>query len=217
MRRERVDQQLDAELHVYVDLVVIEKVADGADGAQARAAALAQLGGIEQVKAEVRKHRALAAALGAVEQGRASLRSSLHVFCGTRATVATAVVLTVGIAANVALANLAQLTGSRLARQPAATVTARVATPSPSTSKDAPSHPNPALATRVPGANSPAYSPSSAHRVLKATATARHQQDSAMAQAVAANGNADHRDGSATAVGTLPDPAVPLPRVIPPL
>ena len=56
-RRDRVEHELDAEVGSYVDLLTEEKVRDGMAPAEARRAARIELGGVEQVKEEVREVR----------------------------------------------------------------------------------------------------------------------------------------------------------------
>jgi predicted permease len=58
LRKPRVESQLDDELRAYVDMTTDEKVAAGLSAAEARRAALAEFGGIEQVKQAVRDRRA---------------------------------------------------------------------------------------------------------------------------------------------------------------
>ena len=58
LRKPRVESQLDDELRAYVDMATDEKIAAGLSTAEARRAALAEFGGIEQVKQAVRDHRA---------------------------------------------------------------------------------------------------------------------------------------------------------------
>jgi putative ABC transport system permease protein len=55
--RPRVEQDLDDELRAYLDQLTEEKTAAGMDATQARRAAFLQLGGVEQVKEEVRQVR----------------------------------------------------------------------------------------------------------------------------------------------------------------
>jgi hypothetical protein len=47
-RRRRVETDLDAELHSYVQLLTDEKTAAGMDSHDARRAAVLELGGVEQ-------------------------------------------------------------------------------------------------------------------------------------------------------------------------
>src|SRR5271156_5951391 len=56
-RKPRIESQLDDELHAYVDMATDEKIAAGLSAPEARRAALAEFGGIEQVKQAVRDRR----------------------------------------------------------------------------------------------------------------------------------------------------------------
>jgi hypothetical protein len=56
-RRERADRDVDAELHSYLDLLTEEKIAAGQNAAEARRQAKIELGGVEQVKENVRDIR----------------------------------------------------------------------------------------------------------------------------------------------------------------
>src|SRR5664279_2457330 len=56
-KRRQVEDQLDEEVRAYVDLVIDEKVAAGISAAEARRMALAEFGGMEQVKQAVRDRR----------------------------------------------------------------------------------------------------------------------------------------------------------------
>src|SRR5687768_8909544 len=57
-RGQRVDRELEAELRSYVDMLADEKMATGVEPERARRDARIALGGIEQVKEEVRAIRA---------------------------------------------------------------------------------------------------------------------------------------------------------------
>ncbi len=57
-RKTRRDEELDAEVHGYVDLLAEEKLQKGMNPEEARRAARIELGGIEQVKEDVREARA---------------------------------------------------------------------------------------------------------------------------------------------------------------
>ena len=57
-RKDQVESQLDSELQAYVDMVTAERVASGIPAEEARRTALAEFGGIEQVKQAVRDRRA---------------------------------------------------------------------------------------------------------------------------------------------------------------
>ena len=56
--KNRAESDLETELRAYVDLVADEKIANGTSRAEARRTALAEFGGIEQVKQTVRDQRA---------------------------------------------------------------------------------------------------------------------------------------------------------------
>ncbi len=56
--KQQVESQLDEEVHAYVDQVTQERIAAGMSAAEARRTALADFGGVEQVKQAVRNHRA---------------------------------------------------------------------------------------------------------------------------------------------------------------
>ena len=58
LRKPQVDSQLDEELRAYVEMVTEERVAAGLPRPEARRTALAEFGGIEQVKQAVREERA---------------------------------------------------------------------------------------------------------------------------------------------------------------
>ena len=58
LRKPRVESQLDDELRAYVDMATDEKIAAGLSAVDARRAALAEFGGIDQVKQAVRDRRA---------------------------------------------------------------------------------------------------------------------------------------------------------------
>src|ERR1035437_1520619 len=57
-RRRQVESQLDIEVRAYVDMMTDERIAAGMSASEARRTALAEFGGIEQVKQAVRDHRA---------------------------------------------------------------------------------------------------------------------------------------------------------------
>src|SRR5580692_4574290 len=58
LRKPRVESLLDDEIRAYVDLATDEKIAAGLSAAEARRTALAEFGGVEQVKQAVRDRRA---------------------------------------------------------------------------------------------------------------------------------------------------------------
>jgi predicted permease len=57
LRRQQVESQLDEELRSYADMLADEKISAGVPAQEARRTALADLGGVEQVKQSVRDHR----------------------------------------------------------------------------------------------------------------------------------------------------------------
>lgn len=57
LRRQQLEDQLDEELRSYADMVTDEKIAAGTPAREARRAALAELGGVEQVRQKVRDER----------------------------------------------------------------------------------------------------------------------------------------------------------------
>ena len=58
LSKNRAESELETELRAYVDLVADEKIAKGTSRAEARRTALAEFGGMEQVKQTVRDQRA---------------------------------------------------------------------------------------------------------------------------------------------------------------
>src|SRR5450631_3220931 len=58
LEKEKVEHQLDQELRAYVDMVTDEKIAAGVSASEARRSAMADFGGLEQVKQAVRDSRA---------------------------------------------------------------------------------------------------------------------------------------------------------------
>ena len=61
-RRPQIESQLDDEVRAYVEMVTDERIAAGMPAAEARRTAMAEFGGIEQVKQTVRDNRAGTAA-----------------------------------------------------------------------------------------------------------------------------------------------------------
>src|SRR5262244_3190867 len=99
-RKERVEQDLDAEVSAYLDQLTEEKIARGLSPEQARREARIELGGVEQVKEEVRAARAGALVEQFFQDMRVGLRSLLRAK-GLTATVV--VTLALGIGANAAI------------------------------------------------------------------------------------------------------------------
>lgn len=99
-RKQQVESQLDDEVHAYVDLLTDEKIAAGISAAEARRTALAEAGGVEQVKQAVRDHRAGAHLERLWQDARFGLRQLLR----NPGFTATAIVtLALSIGANTAI------------------------------------------------------------------------------------------------------------------
>ena len=57
-RKPQVEEQLDEELRAYIEMVTEERITAGMSAAEARSSAMAEFGGVEQVKQTVRDNRA---------------------------------------------------------------------------------------------------------------------------------------------------------------
>ncbi|HEY6848037.1 MAG TPA: ADOP family duplicated permease [Terracidiphilus sp.] len=57
-RKPQLEEQLDEEVQTYADMLIDERIAAGMSASEARRTALAEIGGVEQVKQAVRDHRA---------------------------------------------------------------------------------------------------------------------------------------------------------------
>src|SRR5215468_10481195 len=99
-RKERVERELDDEVAAYLDQLTDEKVAAGMSRERARREARIELGGVDQVKEEVRAVRAGAL----LEQFARDVRVAIRSLRRNRALTATVVVtLALGIGANAAV------------------------------------------------------------------------------------------------------------------
>jgi len=74
LHQQRVESELESEIRSYVDAVTDEKIASGVSPIEARRQALAESGGVEQVKQSVRDQRASTAIQSVVQDLRYGLR-----------------------------------------------------------------------------------------------------------------------------------------------
>src|SRR5262247_1052930 len=80
-RKARKEQELTEEIDAYLEMLVEQKIKEGLDPAEARRAALIELGGKEQVKEKVRETRA-GHLIETLSRASAGSRPSL-IFCST--------------------------------------------------------------------------------------------------------------------------------------
>jgi len=99
-RKQRVESELDDELRAYVDMVTNERISSGVPASESRRIALADVGGIEQIKQTVRDHRAGAG----LERLGQDLRFGLRQLLRNPGFTATAILtLALSIGANTAI------------------------------------------------------------------------------------------------------------------
>ncbi|MGI8741267.1 MAG: ADOP family duplicated permease [Bryobacteraceae bacterium] len=99
-RRERVDQDLEQEVHAYLDLLIEEKIHAGMSRAEATHAARIELGGIQQVKEEVRDIRTGALLSGLLQDVHYGTRT---LFRNPGFAIVSILALALGIGANTAI------------------------------------------------------------------------------------------------------------------
>lgn len=78
LHKQRVESELDIEIRSYVDAIADEKFESGISSTEARRQALAESGGIEQVKQAVRDHRTSTIAESVLQDVRYGLRQLRH-------------------------------------------------------------------------------------------------------------------------------------------
>ena len=99
-RRQQVESQLDDEVRSYVDLIADERIAAGMSPSEARRTALAESGGVEQVKQAVRDRRAGAGVELLWQDARYGLR---QLWRNPGFTVTVILTLALSIGANTAI------------------------------------------------------------------------------------------------------------------
>jgi len=99
-RPSRAESELDSEIRAYVDAVTDEKIAAGISPSEARRLALAESGGLEQVKQAVRDQRTSTIVESIIQDVRYGLRQLRHNPAFTWTTIIT---LGLGIGATTAI------------------------------------------------------------------------------------------------------------------
>ncbi|HWJ15920.1 MAG TPA: ADOP family duplicated permease [Gemmatimonadaceae bacterium] len=125
LRRSRADAELDRELREHLERQVEEYVARGMAPDDARRAALATFGGVQNVREEARDARGVAAIESLLRDFRYTLRALLH---EPMLLVAAALSIALGVGGNIAVFSLARAVvfAPPDAREPATLVNARV-------------------------------------------------------------------------------------------
>ena len=99
-RKQEVESQLDQEVRAYVEMMADERIAAGMAASEARRTAIADFGGIEQVKQAVREHRAGSAAELIWQDARYGLRQFWR---NPGFTITVIITLALSIGANTAI------------------------------------------------------------------------------------------------------------------
>jgi len=99
-RKQQVESQLDQEVRAYVEMMADERIAAGMSAAEAHRTAMADFGGIEQVKQAVREHRAGSAAELVWQDARYGVRQFWR---NPGFTITVIVTLALSIGANTAI------------------------------------------------------------------------------------------------------------------